>query len=71
MTSNMTRNWSMTPMLVFFLVLFVLKVGVGDTIVQGWSWWWITATLWGPLAVAAVARILGAALMGLGTLLDK
>ena len=30
-----------------FLVLFVLKLGVGDTQVEDWSWWWVTAPLWG------------------------
>lgn len=35
---------------VFFLVLFVLKVtGPLATL----SWWWVTAPLWGPLALVA------------------
>lgn len=33
-----------------FIVLFVLKMGVGETAVVSWSWWWITVPLWGPLA---------------------
>ncbi len=29
-----------------FIVFLTLKLGVGDTDVQGWSWWWVTAPLW-------------------------
>ena len=36
---------------IFFIVLFLLKVGVANTVVQTWSWWWITAPLWVPLAL--------------------
>lgn len=31
-----------------FIVLLVLKL----THVIDWSWWWVTAPLWGPFAVA-------------------
>lgn len=34
-----------------FIVLLLLKVGVVETVVIGWSWWWITAPLWGPTAL--------------------
>lgn len=34
-----------------FIVLLVLKVGVVETAVVGWSWWWITAPLWGPISL--------------------
>lgn len=36
---------------VLFLVFLVLKLGVGKTVVMGWSWWWVTAPLWGGLAL--------------------
>lgn len=41
-----------------FLVFLVLKLcGV-----IAWSWWWVTAPLWGPLAlVVAVAVVFGVA----------
>ncbi len=42
---------------VVFVVFLVLKLGIGDTVVMGWSWWWVTAPLWGPLAI--VLAILG------------
>jgi len=31
---------------ILFIVLLVLKVGIGETAVMGWSWWIITAPLW-------------------------
>ena len=34
-----------------FIVLLLLKVGVVETAVLGWSWIWITAPLWGPIAL--------------------
>lgn len=37
-----------------FVVFLVLKLGVGDTVVQDWSWWWVTAPLWGGFAVALI-----------------
>lgn len=34
-----------------FIVLLLLKVGVVETVAMGWSWIWITAPLWGPVAI--------------------
>ena len=34
-----------------FIVFLILKLGVGNTAVQGWSWWWVTAPLWGGIAI--------------------
>lgn len=33
---------------ILFIVLLLLKVGVVETAVTGWSWWLITLPLWGP-----------------------
>lgn len=44
-----------------FLVFFVLKV----TAVLTWSWWWVTAPLWGPLAVSALAAGLALLMEGI------
>lgn len=43
-----------------FIILLLLKVGVVDTIVVGWSWWWITSPLWAPicLVLSIIAIIL-------------
>jgi len=50
-----------------FIVFFVLKMGVGETAVVGWSWWWVTAPLWGGLALLFVGLALIAA--GLGSVM--
>lgn len=36
-----------------FIVFLVLKLG-GWGAVANWSWWWVTAPLWIPLAFVAV-----------------
>ena len=36
-----------------FLVFLVLKL----TKVINWSWWWVTAPIWGPLALAVAIII--------------
>lgn len=51
---------------IFFLILFVLKLGVFGTEVQDWSWWWVTAPLWGPLAFVIALLLLGGALWLIG-----
>jgi len=51
----------------FFIVLFLLKVGVANTVVQTWSWWWITAPLWGPVAlVLGIILVVGLILLIFG-----
>lgn len=43
---------------VLFLIMFVMKV-MGLGAVASWSWWWVTAPLWGPIAfVIGVALLL-------------
>lgn len=40
-----------------FLILLWLKLNPGGnftTPITDWSWWWISAPLWGPLAFAAI-----------------
>jgi len=51
-----------------FIVLLLLKVGVAETAVVGWSWWIITAPLWGPFVpVMGILLTIGVCL-GLGFL---
>jgi ABC-type antimicrobial peptide transport system permease subunit len=38
---------------VLFIVFLVLKL----TGVIAWSWWWITAPLWGPVAIGLIMLI--------------
>ncbi|ANW67621.1 hypothetical protein BCA37_10605 [Mycobacterium sp. djl-10] len=43
---------------VLFLIFLVLKLGVGDTEVQSWSWWWVFGPIWIPVAVLLVLALL-------------
>ena len=53
-----------------FLVFLVLKL-TGKTVVATWSWWWVTAPLWGGLAIVLVILLIGLLFIGLSTLLKK
>jgi hypothetical protein len=46
-----------------FVVFLVLKL----TNVIAWSWWWVTAPLWGPLALALILF----AIVGFGALISR
>jgi len=37
-----------------FIVFLVLKLGVGNTSVVNWSWWWVTAPLCGMIPLVLV-----------------
>lgn len=57
---------------ILFIILLLLKVGVVETVVVGWSWIWIFVPLWGPLAfvasfflVAGIIILIGAAIFGI------
>lgn len=39
-----------SPLFLLFLVFLVLKL----TAVIDWSWWWVTAPLWGGALLAAL-----------------
>lgn len=43
-----------------FIVFLVLKL----THYIAWSWWWVTAPLWGPLVLAIVGLIIFAVIFG-------
>lgn len=51
---------------ILFLILFVLKLGVFDTQVQDWSWWKVSAPLWGPPLFVVVFLLVSAALVLIG-----
>ena len=55
---------------VLFLIFLVLKL-TGKTVVATWSWWWVTAPLWGGLAIVLVILLIGLLFIGLSTLLKK
>lgn len=52
---------------ILFLIFLVLKL-IGGNPVADWSWWWVTAPLWGA-AVAWVFMVLS--FLGLGAVASK
>ncbi len=48
-TETKTVRAGTGPLFLLFLTFLVLKL----TDVITWSWWWITAPLWAPLALVA------------------
>ena len=55
---------------VLFLIFLVLKL-TGKTVVATWSWWWVTAPLWGGLAIGLVIFLIGLLFIGLSMLLNR
>lgn len=51
----------------FFLVLFILKI-IGQI---DWSWWWVTAPIWCPLALGGVFLVLGRIVAGIAKLFGR
>lgn len=46
---------------ILFIVFLVLRL----CHVIEWSWWWVTAPLWGPVALAIVIVIIWAIVIGI------
>lgn len=55
---KVNANIGTGPVFLLFLVFLILKLC--DVI--DWSWWWVTAPLWIPLAVALLILLLIVAL---------
>jgi len=55
-------SWGGLGMFLLFLLFLGLKLGG----VIAWSWWWVTAPLWGPLALT-IAILIIAFLIGIIT----
>jgi hypothetical protein len=55
---------------VLFLIFLVLKL-TGKTVVATWSWWWVTAPLWGGLVIVLVIFLIGLLFIGLSMLLNR
>ena len=47
--------------------LGLLFIGLKLGAVIDWSWWWVLAPIWAPLALAAVLFLL----VGIGALIEK
>ena len=67
---NTVLGGGLTFLQALFLIFLVLKL-TGKTVVATWSWWWVTAPLWGGLAIVLVILLTGLLFIGLSTLLKK
>ena len=72
--SNKSRNTvlgsGLTFLQVLFLVFLVLKL-TETTVVASWSWWLVTAPLWGGFALIFAVWVIIFIIMGLTALLNK
>ena len=67
---NTVLGGGLTFLQALFLVFLVLKL-TGKTVVATWSWWWVTAPLWGGFAIGVVVWIIIMIILGLAVLLNK
>ena len=67
---NTVLGGGLTFLQALFLVFLVLKL-TGKTVVATWCWWWVTAPLWGGLAIVLVILLIGLLFIGLSTLLKR
>ena len=67
---NTVLGGGLTFLQALFLIFLVLKL-TGKTVVASWSWWWVTAPLWGGLAIVFVILLIGLLFIGLSMLLNK
>ena len=67
---NTVLGGGLTFLQALFLVFLVLKL-TGKTVVATWSWWCVTAPLWGGLAIVLVILLIGLLFIGLSTLLKR
>ena len=52
---------------VLFVVFLVLKL----TGVIAWSWWWVTAPLWIPVAIFAAVILIGLSVVAIKHFIEK
>ena len=67
---NTVLGGGLTFLQALFLIFLVLKL-TGKTVVATWSWWWVTAPLWGGLAIGLIILLIGLLFIGLSMLLNK
>ena len=67
---NTVLGGGLTFLQALYLVFLVLKL-TGKTVVATWSWWWVTAPLWGGLAIGLVILLIGLLFIGLSILLNR
>lgn len=52
----------------FFELLAVLFIGLKLTGYISWSWWWVTAPLWGPVAAIIIVHLI---ILGAGAIFAR
>lgn len=62
MATNNSRSGGIGFLGILFIVFLVLKL----TRVIDWSWWWVTAPLWGSIILGIVLALAGAILIKIG-----
>lgn len=67
---NTVLGGGLTFLQALFLIFLVLKL-TGKTVVATWSWWWVTAPLWGGLAIGLVILLIGLLFGLLSILLNR
>ena len=67
---NTVLGGGLTFLQVLFLIFLVLKL-TGKTVVASWSWWWVTAPLWGGFAIIFSVWALVKIILGLTALFNK
>lgn len=60
------------PFFLLFLVFLTLKlIPDGDGHIIDWSWWWVTAPVWIPMALAGFLLAVGGILTTLARVLES
>lgn len=60
-SSSSNRSGGISVFGLTFIVLLILKLNPGghlDSPVEDLSWWWVSAPLWGPLALVLVIGLI-------------
>ena len=56
MSENKTKSTSLGIGTIIFLIFLVMKLAkIGE--VANWSWWWVTAPLWIPIAFILIVLL--------------
>ena len=69
-SKNTVLGSGLTFMQVLFLVFLVLKL-TGTTVVASWSWWLVTAPLWGGFVLIFAVWAIVFIFIGIAALVNK
>ena len=69
MANNTSSSGGISLFGAIFLILLTLKL-IGVAPVAAWSWWWVTAPLWGGFAIVLSIFAVVAAFYGIASLVS-